>query len=887
MNEYIYHFSQGSADGTASMKSLLGAKGAGLAEMARLGLSVPPGMTVSTEACRYYLERGGLPPGLLVDVQKGIERLEYITGRGWGDRTSPLLVSVRSGGAESMPGMMDSVLNVGLNEDTVEGLIEQSGDEIFALDCWRRMIQMYGVVVFGLDEELLQVPIDAAIARAEVSVAQDLSAGQWRAVIDEMRLSIVEEVGVGIPRDPTEQLWAAVGAVFESWNSPRAAAYRRLHHIGGGVGTAVNIMTMVFGNLDQKSASGVAFTRNPVTGAPQPYGEYLPCAQGEDVVSGNRTPRLLSAVEERMPAVYAELGSYFKRLEGHYRDMLELEFTVESGRLWILQVRKGMRTGQAAVRIALDMLDEELIDLDEAVMRVDPDRHVPDLLSPIIDPSVERPVAVVHGLAASPGAAVGRLVTGTAEAITRSRRGESVILVRPRTSTGDIDGVSAAKAVLTTTGGLTSHAASVARGLGIPCVCGAQELRIAPDGSGIFIGDNFIARGEPLTVDGSSGSVYLDTLPLIEGGEDERLQRFLEICDRQRRMEIRVNANDLDGARRGSALGAEGIGLCRTEQMLLSDSGRLMAMRRAILVGEEGEAAGALEDLLRFHRHDVAQILRTMMGWPVTFRLLDPPLSRFLPHDEVSINQTAAALEMEPEDVASRVESLKEANPMMGLRGCRLGVVHPSIYAMQVQAIVEASRMVIDDGIRPIVEILIPLVADVEELRRVVDQINQTIAEHLHGAHDSMSIELGAMIEIPRAALQAEEIAECVDFLCFGTNDLTQLSWGMSGEDSRRFMSTYLDEQILSHDPFETLDRTGVGELMRIAIQRGRRANPELFVGVCGDHARESGSARFFESLDIDYLTVEPSDVPMARVAAARAFVAYERALAAARMQAE
>lgn len=890
MGRYVYYFSPGNAEGTAAMKELLGAKGAGLAEMARLGLPVPPGMTVSTEACSYFLEKGTMPAGLRQNITEGIAEIEALTGRGWGDADAPLLLSVRGGGLESVPGMMDTVLNVGLNEKTLEGLISQSGNRRFAYDCWRRFIQMYAVVVHGLSPEMMEAPIGAALVRADVNREAELSARDWKDVIDELQRLLFDEAGVEIPDDPTEQLWSVIEAIYRTWDSGSAVAYRRMHEMNPTAGTGINIMTMVFGNLDEKSASGVAFTRNPATGEPGHYGEYLPCAQGEDVVGTDFTPHPLQrpdddvdgveSLQEAMPHIYAQLCRNFESLEAHYRDMLDIEFTVESGKLWILEIRRGMRTGQAAVRVALDLIKEGLIDPDEAVMRVDPQHHVPEFLGMNIDPRIQRPAAMIYGLAASSGAVVGRLVTSTAEALARSRRGESVVLVRQRTTSEDLAGLQASSAVITSTGGLSSHAAAQARRLGMPCICGARDLSIAADGSGITAGDHFIARGEILTVDGTAGEAYIDELPLVEGGEDPRLQRFLEICDRHRRLEVRVNADTVDEVRRGINLGAEGVGLCRTEQILLCDEDRLMTMRRAILDGGQGQSAGAFDELLHFHRHDAAQILRALAGRPVTMRLLDPPLSRFLPTDEISLVRTAANMEIERDEVIRRVEALGESHPMMGLRGCRLGLVQPALYQMQVQAIVEAMRMVIDDGISPVVEILIPMVSGVEELRRVVESIEETIWEHLHGAYEMITLDIGAMIQLPRAALLAEDMARFVDFICFDTDELTQLTWGMSREDSRRFMSTYVEQQLLAHDPFEVLDRVGVGELLRTATFRGRRVDEGLTIGVYGGHAREARSVRFFESLDIDYLTVAPQDVPAARVAAARAFVAHERALA-------
>lgn len=889
MGRYVYHFASGEADADASMNEVVGTKGANLAEMATLGLAVPAGMTIATEACAHYLRHGTHPAGLRRQVDEGIRHIENATARRWGDAQKPLLLSVRSGGPESMPGMMETVLNLGLNDETTRGLARQSGDKRFSLQCRLRLIEMYARVVLKVAE----TDLPEVVSEANVLAKSD---GKWPApkwwneAIDEVQSAVRAEAGRGVPEHLGDQLWQSIEAIFESWNASQTRAYRRLHGIESGPGTAVTIMAMVFGNRDRESLSGVGFTRNPISGKNAPYGEYLAQMQGDQTVEGRQRPQVLrrsdaitddgGSLQDKMPDVYDELCRIFRRLESHYGDTQEIEFTVESGQLWLLQTRRAIRTGPAAVRMALDFVDDEVIDEEEAVLRVDPRRHVPELLAQRIDPAAAHARPLFRGMAATPGAATGRLVTTIAEALARARRGESVVLIRPTTTVEDIDALEAIEAVVTTRGGVTAHAAEVTREIGLPCVCGARRVQIHPDGSGITVGDSFLSRGEILTVDGSRGRVYAGRLPLVDAFYDDGdMERFLNLADKYRRMDVRIDADTLDGVERGMALGAEGIGMCRTEHMVLADRARTMAMRRFLVAGDEQESEEAIEELLRFHRHDIAQLLRAVDGEPVAIRLFDTPLSTFLPRNREDVAATARALEMETDDVLRRTEALEEDNQLLGLRGARLAVVQPSMYVMQVQAIVEAARMVIDDGIVPVVEILIPRVAHRRELQWIVDMIDATIARHLHGASEHITLEVGALIQLPRAALAAESMALDTDVIVIATRDLTRLTWGMTRENAHRFIPRYVDEGFIATDPFASVDRGGVGELVQSAVHRSRSRGAEVMIGVDAGHGADPSSIRFFESLDVDHLSVRPDDVPAARVAAAQAYIAYERTL--------
>ncbi|MFU8806363.1 MAG: pyruvate, phosphate dikinase, partial [Bradymonadaceae bacterium] len=771
-------------------------------------------------------------------VDAALKLLEQRMGKTFGDVDNPLLVSVRSGAPASMPGMMDTVLNLGLNDETVEGLAKITGNERFALDSYRRFIQMYAEVVMGLESGILEDVLDSCKKTCGYGTDLELSAQDWREVIEGYHRAIDDELGARVPSDPREQLWESIGAVFKSWNTRRAKNYRRYHGIDDDLGTAVNVMAMVFGNLGEKSASGVAFTRNPASGEKKAYGEYLINAQGEDVVAGIRTPAPLNKADEMegapasletcMPEIHEKLLDVFGQLEAHYREMQDIEFTVEEGKLWILQTRTGKRTGQAAVRIALEMLDEGLIEEEEAILRVDPRHHIGELLHPAIDPDVSRPEPLARGLAASPGAAVGRVVMTADEAEELANEGEDVILVRRATSAEDVHGLQSARGVLTQTGGMTSHAAVVARSIGTPCVSGATEIHIAPDLSGFHVGDRFIEDGTILTLDATEGVVYEGALALIDAQWSDEVDRFMGLADRHRRLEIRANADTPEDARRAREYGATGIGLCRTEHMFFAPEERLEAMRMVILAEDDAERAEALVRLLPAQRDDFAEILRVMKEHPVTVRLLDPPLHEFLPDDKRSIAELAEHLGKSARRVRDQIGSMREANPMLGFRGCRVGILFPEIYLMQVRALVEAALLVQREGGAPRVEIMIPLVSEVKELSILREMVEETVHNLLTEAQATLHVEIGTMIELPRAALTADEIAPYADFFSFGTNDLTQATFGLSRDDAGRFLPQYLEQGVLSFDPFVTLDRRGVGELLKIGASRGKEARPDL-----------------------------------------------------------
>ncbi len=880
MGRYVYYFEPGDADGSAAMKRFLGAKGAGLAEMARLGLSVPPGLTIATEACTHFLRHEKHVAGLKSEVCDAIARIEAFTETGWGHGQLPLLLSVRASAPAPMYGAMGTVLNLGMNAEVTAALARHSGDEEFAFSCRRRMIQNYARVVFGITDPQWQIPLEE----------RELSTQEWKTVIAEMEKTLRSQTGASIPDDPDEQLWHTIEAIFRSWNSSKVQAHRRLHGIGSASGTGVTLMAMVFGNRDSQSASGVAFTRNPTTGEDASYGEFLPSAQGEDVAIGRHSPQPMRSTDEEelkgrslqelFPSVYHELRDVLQRLEVHFRHMLEVEFVIESGRLWLLQTRNAVVTGRAAVRTALDMVDEQLIDKEEAVLRVDPIRHVPDLLVQRVNRSEDCPPVAFRGKPASPGVAVGRVVTSMGEANARKRRGESVVLVQSSMDLKDVDTLRFVDAIVLTSGGLTTHAVQIIRQLDLPCVCGVQTIEFADDGSGIYSGNRHIPRGELVTVDGTSGEIFIGAVPLVDGPHDDAdLVRFIDIADRFRRMDVRVTAESLDEIEYDLGVGADGIGLWRTENSIVADRDRMMAIRRALLFGDQQTNEEAMHQLLRFHRRDVARLLRAANGRPVTVRLLDAPLSQFLPDDDPDLTETAQALKMEIDEVRRRVDALRESESMVGLRGGRLAIVQPSIYAMQVRAVVEAARIVVDDGIVPVVEILIPRVAAGGEANWIVDEVQATIAEHLHGATEQITFEIGAVIQLPRAALVCDEIAHNLDFIVLATRELTRFSWGMSPAGSGRFMRPYVQKGLISHDPFQSLDQYGVGELVRIAIERGRIGGGELVVGVVDGHASDPRSVRFFESLDVDQLTVDPGEVAATKIAAAQAYIGYERIL--------
>ncbi len=878
---WVYAFGGGAADGDAQMKDLLGGKGANLAEMSSLGLPVPPGFTVTTEACNhYYKQARSYPPELRAQVNAALAKVESQVGKGFGDPANPLLVSVRSGARASMPGMMDTVLNLGLNDQTVEGLARLAGDRRFAFDSYRRFIQMYSNVVLGLDHHMFEEILDDRKDLLDVTVDTALSADDWRVVVDSYKAEVLRALGKPFPQDPQEQLWGAVGAVFDSWMNDRAQFYRRLHDIPEAWGTAVNIQSMVFGNMGDDSATGVAFTRNPSTGENRLYGEFLINAQGEDVVAGIRTPQPLTraareemgetaaSMEEAMPEVYAQFYEVVGRLERHYRDMQDIEFTVERGRLYMLQTRNGKRTAKAALKVAVEMAGEGLITREEAILRVDP-ASLDQLLHPTIDPVATREV-IAQGLPASPGAATGRIVF-TAEAAEREAVSGPVILVRDETSPEDIRGMDAAKGIVTARGGMTSHAAVVARGMGRPCVSGAGELMIDAARGEMRARGRVWRAGEVITIDGSRGEILAGAIAMVEPELSGDFSRLMEWADAARRLKIRANAETPLDARTARQFGAEGIGLARTEHMFF-DEARLVAMREMILADDEAGRRAALARILPMQRGDFVEILKIMAPYPVTFRLLDPPLHEFLPHTEEDVAEVAASTGLDPAKLLRRAAELRETNPMLGHRGCRLGISYPEIYEMQVRAIIEAAcEVAATSGAAPAPEIMHPLVAKGEEmnfLRALTDRVARQVMDE-RGVEIAYSV--GAMIELPRAAIRAGDLARGAEFFSFGTNDLTQTTFGISRDDSGRFLNAYIDKLIFEKDPFVTLDVEGVGALVRLGAERAREARPDVKLGICGEHGGDPASIAFCESVGLDYVSCSAYRVPVARLAAAQA----------------
>ena len=879
---YVYRFGGGVSDGGNGDKNLLGGKGANLAEMASIGLPVPPGFTISTAMCtRYYEEGEAFPDSLRSEVANGIAHIEGITGKTFGNAADPLLVSVRSGARVSMPGMMDTVLNLGLNDETVEGLAATSNDERFAWDSYRRFIQMYSDVVLGLDHGAFEEALEIAKEDRGFSLDTELSADDLKALVAEFKGLVQEQWGKPFPQDVHDQLWGAIGAVFGSWQSDRAKVYRRLNDIPASWGTAVNVQAMVFGNMGETSATGVAFTRDPSTGHNAYYGEFLINAQGEDVVAGIRTPQYLTktaredagakplSMEEAMPAAYAELAAVFDRLERHYRDMQDIEFTVQQGKLWMLQTRSGKRTAKAALKIAVDMAGEGLISREEAIARVDP-QALDQLLHPTLDPAAKRDV-LTKGLPASPGAASGAAVFDADTAETWAAEGKSVILVRTETSPEDIHGMHAAKGILTARGGMTSHAAVVARGMGRPCVSGAGSLSIDAKAKIARVGGREVREGDLLTIDGATGEVMAGEVATIQPELAGDFGTLMEWADEVRRLKVRANAETPLDCRTARDFGAEGIGLCRTEHMFF-DAARITAVRQMILAEDEAGRRAALEKLLPEQRSDFAEIFEVMAGLPVTVRLLDPPLHEFLPHEEAEFSEVATAAGVDVETLKRRAAELHEFNPMLGHRGCRLGVTYPEIYEMQARAIFEAALDVADkSGEAPIPEVMIPLVAtkrELELMKAVVDRTAKAVFEERGKTVDYL---VGTMIELPRAALRAGEIAEAGEFFSFGTNDLTQTTLGVSRDDAGRFLGAYVEQGIYAKDPFVSIDVDGVGELVKLAAERGRATKPGLKLGICGEHGGDPASIAFCESVGLDYVSASPYRVPIARLAAAQA----------------
>jgi pyruvate,orthophosphate dikinase len=867
----VYSFGQGRADGTAAMKDILGGKGAGLAEMTTIGIPVPPGFTIASTLCSHYLENGNFPKRLQAQVENALQRLEAATGKHLGDGDNPLLVSVRSGAAVSMPGMMETILNLGLNDTTVEGLAAQSGNPQFAWDSYRRFVQMYGSVVFELPKKPFEQILDEHKQQCRIERDIDLPVEEMRAIVRRFKDLVQAETGREFPAEPLDQLWGAIAAVFESWNTRRANDYRKLHDIPDSMGTAVNIVAMVFGNLGEDSGTGVAFTRDPSTGEQRLYGEYLLNAQGEDVVSGTRNPLPIDRLREQLPHAYQELERVARTLERHFRDVQDMEFTIERGNLYMLQTRRAQRSGHAAVRIVCDMVDEGVITEAEAVARIPPN-DLNQLLHPTLDPSSKLDL-LTTGLPASPGAACGTVVFDADEAVRLTRAGQSVILVRRETSPEDFHGMVTAKAILTARGGMTSHAAVVARGMGKPCVAGAQALQVDERANRLSINGRSLSEGDWITVDGSSGKVFAGQAALIAPELSGNFTRVMRWADRIMQLRVRVNADTPADAHRGRDFGAEGIGLCRTEHMFF-DGDRLVVMREMIVAQDTAGRKRALSKLLPMQRGDFEAIFRAMEGYPVTIRLLDPPLHEFLPQAPAEVAALAKDLKMQPAELQAIVDRLHEVNPMLGLRGCRLGIIYPEITAMQVRAIFEAACTVAARKGRVMPEVMIPLTAHVVEFRKQALIVRQVAEEVFQERQITVPYLLGTMIELPRAALTADELAREAQFFSFGTNDLTQTTWGLSRDDAGRFLPYYLEHGVIEADPFQVLDQAGVGKLIAMACDLGRRTRPDLKLGICGEHGGDPSAVAFCDRLGMNYVSCSPFRVPIARLAAAQAALA-------------
>jgi pyruvate, orthophosphate dikinase len=897
----VYFFGNGKADGNAKMKELLGGKGANLAEMAKLGVPVPPGFTITTEVCtHFYKNRKTYPKGLKEDVQKDMKRVEKIMGKSFGDTNDPLLISVRSGARKSMPGMMETVLNVGLTEKTIPGLIKKSGSERFVYDAYRRLIMMYSDVVMekaaGVEpkedegiRKLLEKIMDGVKKQKGVKLDTDLSAEDLKKLCNAFKAKIKEVLGREFPDNPNEQLWGGIDAVFASWNGKRAVSYRKIEGIPDDWGTAVNVQAMVFGNMGSNSATGVAFTRNPGNGENQFYGEYLVNAQGEDVVAGIRTPapvneysksehnKDLTSLEKLMPKIYKQLDATQNKLEKHYRDMLDIEFTIEDGTFYMLQCRVGKRNGPAAVRMAVDMYKEKLIKKEELVMRVTPGQ-LDELLHPIIDPKVEKTLKpIAKGLPAGPGGATGQIVFSASDAVNWKKQGKSVILVREETNPEDVEGMRAAEAILTARGGMTSHAALVARGWGKCCIVGCGSLHVDHSSKQVTVGGKTFKEGDWITLNGTKGNVYEGKLPMMEVGEENQLlDEFLKICDSVRKLGIRTNADTPDDAKRARQFGAEGIGLFRTEHMFYGKGSDepLFLLRKMIVSKTLEERKKALAELYPYVKRDIKGTIEAMDGLPVVIRLLDPPLHEFVPRDKAKLEQLAGNLNISMDELAQRADNLHESNPMMGHRGVRLGITYPEITEMQVRAVFESAAELLKEGKKPYPEIMIPVVCDVKEIDDQFVIIGQVYKEVL-AKYNIKKIRhlLGTMIEIPRAAIVADKIATVAQFFSFGTNDLTQMGFGFSRDDIGGFLPDYLKKNILPKDPFQSIDQSGVGELIKIAIGKGRKTRKDLEVGICGEHGGDPDSIDFCHRVGMDYVSCSPFRVPIARLAAAQAAV--------------
>ena len=882
-NQYVYYFGGGSAEGRSEMKELLGGKGANLAEMTNLGIPVPPGFTISTEACdQYYKNDRSHSETVKAQVAANLERLEKEMGKTLGNADDPLLVSVRSGAAVSMPGMMDTVLNLGLNRRAVEGIAGNTGNVRFAWDAYRRFIQMFGDVVMGVPHHDFEHALDGVKSTKGVQNDVDLDADDLKTVVERYMDVYEKHVGSAFPDDPETQLWAAIDAVFGSWNNDRAIKYRNINKIGDLLGTAVNVQSMVFGNWSEESGTGVCFSRDPSTGENYFYGEYLMNAQGEDVVAGIRTPEPLSSLEKNNAEVYGQLVGVKERLEKHYTDMQDMEFTIQDGRLFLLQTRSGKRTGKAAVKVAVDLVDEGMISRETAITRVSGDQ-MDQLLHPMISASVKKGLkAIARGLEASPGAAVGKIVFNADDAEEWAARGERVVLVRKETSPEDIGGMHVAEGILTSTGGMTSHAAVVARGMGTPCVAGCTAVVIDEKAGSFTVGGRDYREGEFISLDGSDGEVYAGAVDLEQPELGGELNRLLEWADEIRRSAkrpgisdgffVRTNADLPEDAARAVEFGAEGIGLCRTEHMFFEEA-KLGPFRRMIVADSLGERKAALEPILQLQIEDFKGIFRAMDGRPVTVRLLDPPLHEFVPHGEAEVRALARELGKDPQALIKRVEGLKELNPMLGHRGCRLGITYPEVYDMQVEAIMRAAAAAAGEGVSVHPEIMIPLVGTAAELAMLRGNAQKVVDEVLAGADAKVDYLIGTMIEIPRAALTADLIAPHADFYSFGTNDLTQMTFGYSRDDVGTFVPEYVEKKILKTDPFQSLDTAGVGQLVDMGVAKGRRVKSDLKTGICGEHGGDPDSIAFCYRAGLNYVSCSPYRVPIARLAAAQAVI--------------
>jgi len=901
--KFVYFFGGRTAQGDSSMKNLLGGKGANLAEMTNLGMPVPSGFTISTEVCTYfYKNKHKYPPQLKQDTLTALRQVEKVMGAKFGDENSPLLVSVRSGARVSMPGMMDTVLNLGLNDTTVKGLTKQTKNERFAYDAYRRFVQMFGDVVLGLkpkgkdEHDPFEIIMDKIKQEKGVKLDIDLTAGDLKRLVKLYKDEIKKKTGKIFPEDPYEQLWASISAVFESWNNERAIAYRRINKIPEEWGTAVNVQSMVFGNMGEDSGTGVAFTRDPATGEKIFYGEYLIDAQGEDVVAGTRTPQPIAKLGKQLKKPYNELLGIYKKLEKHYREMQDMEFTIQRGKLWMLQTRAGKRTGLAAIKIAVDMVDEGLITEDEALQRIDPEQ-LNQLLRPVFDldkkkKAIKEGKLLAKGLNAGPGAACGKVVFNAIDAEEGAKKGEDVILVRIETSPEDISGMHAAKGILTARGGMTSHAALVARQMGKVCVAGCGALNINYTKREMEVKGDIIKEGDYISIDGTTGEVIsgqIDTKPseIIQVLIDKKLDpnksemyklfnKLMKWADKKRTLKIRTNADQGEQAEVALAFGAEGIGLCRTEHMFFGE-GKIEAMREMILAEDKESRKQALSKLLPIQREDFAGIFRVMKGLPVTVRTLDPPLHEFLPHEQKEVQKLAKIMGVSAEKIKTKIEYLKELNPMLGHRGCRLGIVYPEITEMQARAIFEAACEVKKEGIDVLPEIMIPLVGHVNELKQQAAIVRKTAESVIKKCGKKIKYTVGTMIELPRAALTADEIATVADFFSFGTNDLTQTTYGLSRDDAGKFLFHYYENDILKEDPFQTIDQGGVGQLMEIGVRKGRSVKKDLKVGICGEHGGETKSVEFCDKLGLDYVSCSPFRVPIARLAAARKAVSKKK----------